>query len=97
MRMSGNDGSLCQEAREFFYELLCRGAGAVPEPIARHVESCPFCQQEMGRLKSAIREADAPSKPSAASAKDAAVEALSRQFELLGEQVRCSHAKPFLP
>jgi len=97
MTMSGNGEGHCLEAREHYYELLCRGAGAVPEPIARHVEGCSFCQQEIRRLKDAIGEVDEPSSPSVASAKNAAVETLSRQFELLGEQVRCSHAKPFLP
>jgi hypothetical protein len=92
MTVFGNGKDLCQEARGYYYELLCRD-GAVPETIARHVEGCAFCQEEIRRLGNALHEADAPSKPSAGPV----ISALNRQFEFLGEQVRCSHVKPFLP
>jgi hypothetical protein len=97
MTMHGHGESLCQEAREHYYDFLCGGGEAVPEAIARHIENCPFCRQEILRLGDAIHRADDPSRSPTVPAHDAVVEALSRQFEWLGEQVRCSHAKPFLP
>ncbi len=96
MGASGNGNSLCHEAREYYYDLLCHEDAAVPETIVRHVEHCPFCRDQIDRLKDAVSETASPADASD-SAGDGIVEVLSRQFGYLGEPVDCSHVKPFLP
>ncbi len=59
MRAHGNGKSLCQEAEEYYYEILCRDGIVVPEAITRHVESCPFCQQQIRRLGDTFLQAEA--------------------------------------
>lgn len=97
MTMYGHGESLCQEAREHYYDFLCKGGQAVPEAIAHHIQDCPFCQEEVRRLGDAIGGSDDPSQSLAVPRDNGVVEALSREFELLGRQVRCCHARPFLP
>lgn len=97
MEASGNGKSLCHKAEEYYYDLLCRDDRAVPEAIARHVEGCPFCRRQIRLLAEAFSEtgdpADTPERP-----RDTGdIEALSRQFEFLGEHVGCSEVKAFLP
>lgn len=97
MGISGYGGSLCHKAREYYYELLCHHDAAVPEVIAHHVEGCPFCQQQIRRLRDMLLPAADPGHPPEGPGDEGTVEALGRQFELLGEDVRCSHVKTFLP
>jgi hypothetical protein len=97
MKASGNGKSLCHEAEEYYYALLCHDDVAVPEAIARHVESCSFCLQQIHRLRDMLSQAGDPADPSGGPGDEGALEALSRQFEFLGEPVRCSHVKAFLP
>jgi len=95
--MHGYGESLCQEAREYYYDFLCRGEKAVPKALVHHIRNCPFCQEEIRRLGEVIHSSDDPSRFPPTPAQDAVVEALSREFELLSEQVRCRHVKRFLP
>jgi len=97
MTLYGNGEKLCQEAREHYYDYLCRGAKAVPLAIARHIESCSVCQEEIRWLGDMLREAEVSPQVSSEPGRDKVLEALNQQFEHLGEQVRCSHVKPFLP
>lgn len=97
MRASGGGKSLCHKAKEYYYELLRHDDTAVPEAIVRHVAGCSFCQQQIHRLKDTLSQSDHPSSPSDGLAGQETVEVLGRQFEFLGQHVRCSHARPFLP
>jgi hypothetical protein len=95
--MSGDGESLCQRAREYYYELLRRNDDVVPEAIGRHVKTCPVCQEQLARLHEVLSQTGKKSDSSDASASEEAIEALSRQFAFLGKPVRCSQVKPFLP
>ncbi|MBP7051519.1 MAG: hypothetical protein KBE65_10935 [Phycisphaerae bacterium] len=97
MTMSGDGESLCQRAREYYYELLRKNDDVVPEAIGRHVRTCPVCQEQLARLHEVLSETRQKSDSSDASASEEAIEALSRQFAFLGKPVRCSQVKPFLP
>src|SRR5512133_49335 len=97
MGTSGNGGSLCHKAKEYYYALLCHDDTAVPEPVARHAEDCPFCQQQIRRLKDMLMSPGDPAGPAEDRGQAKVVETLGRQFEFLGERVRCSQARAFLP
>ncbi len=94
MRPSGGE-RLCQEARAYYYDLLCQEEAAVPALVRHHVSTCPACQEEMGRLREALLESQRPA--GAAAWQDETIESLAQQFQLLDERVTCFEAKPRLP
>ena len=88
-------GDLCRNAEEHYFDLLENDA-VVPETIRHHVENCPFCRRQIGRLRKLVSDTgseDGRASPSI----DGTVEALGRQFEWLDEPVACSRVRPFLP
>ncbi len=93
----GNGEGLCHRAREYYYDLLRQNDAAVPEPIARHVKACPFCQGQISRLHKALSRTENRSDSPDGRDSEEAIEALARQFGFLGESVHCSQVKPFLP
>jgi len=97
MTARGNGESLCHEAREYYYELLCHHEAAVPEAVVRHVERCSFCREQISRLREALAQAENQPDTSPGPGSNESVEAISRHFELLEERVHCSQVKPFLP
>ncbi len=97
METQGNDESLCQEAKEYYYAILCPDGIGVPETIARHVESCPFCREQIRRLRDTLNQADAGAESADVASDKTSLGDLSRQFEFLGETVTCDHVRPFLP
>lgn len=97
MRVYGNDKNLCQEAKEYYYEILCRDGIVVPEAVTRHVESCSFCQEQIRRLGDTFVQADVGIDSPGDVSDTTSLDALNRQFEFLGETVTCSHVRPFLP
>lgn len=97
MGVFGNGGNLCDRAREHYYALLCHDEGAVPEAVVRHVESCPLCREQIRRLGNVLGQGQERAEASEGEDDEETVEALDRQFEHLGERVRCSQAKAFLP
>ncbi len=97
MTVSGNGKSLCHKAREYYYELLRHDGAVVPEAIALHVKTCPFCEQQIRQLREALVQAENRPSPADHPEDEGVIDALSRQFELVGEPVTCSHVKLFLP
>lgn len=97
MAMHGNDESLCQEAKEYYYEILCRDGIVVPEAVTRHVERCSFCQEQIRRIRETFVQPDGQADAPDSASDKTDLDALSRQFEFLGETVACSQARPFLP
>ena len=94
--MRSSEGErLCQEAQVYYYDLLCQEEAAVPAVVRRHVATCPACQEEMGRLRGALFEAQRPAR-AADTWQDETIEALAQQFQLLDQRVTCSEAKPLL-
>ena len=88
-------GDLCRNAEEHYFDLL-ENDTVVPETIRHHVENCPFCRRQIGRLRRLVSDARSEGG-SACPPIDGTVEALGRQFEWLDEPVACSRVKPFLP
>ena len=97
MRVSENGKSLCHEAREYYYDLLCGEGAGVPDAIVRHVEECSFCREQIRGLQEAVSWAESRSGPPDQPGDGETTELLSRQFEFVGERVACSHVRPFLP
>jgi hypothetical protein len=95
MRASGGK-RLCQEARVYYYDLLCPDEAEVPPSVRQHVATCPVCQEQIRRLREALLDAERNPSP-VGSWSDETVEALAEQFQLLDEHVTCSLAKPCLP
>jgi len=93
----GKSESLCHKAREYYYDLLCHDETTVPAAIARHVEGCSFCREQIRRLKESLGQAQNERKSPEGSENNQGIEALSRHFEFLDERVHCSAVKPFLP
>lgn len=93
----GKSESLCHKAREYYYDLLCHDETTVPEAIARHVEGCSFCREQIRRLEESLAQAPHESTTPEGPENNQGIEALSRHFEFLDERVHCSHVKPFLP
>jgi hypothetical protein len=96
--MGASDGTgACQEAAQYYYDLLCREDAAVPERIKGHVENCPFCREQVRRLGEVLAETDRDAGPSAGHTAAETVAALTAHLELVDEQVTCSRVKAFLP
>ncbi len=95
--MRASDGRRpCQEARAYYYDLLCPDEANVPSPIRQHVATCPFCREQMGRLRETLFEWERNPRGCAAP-EDETIEALAEQFRLLDERVTCSDARACLP
>ncbi len=95
--MRASDGKRpCQEARVYYYDLLCPDEAAVPPVVRQHVATCPFCREQMGRLRETLFEEEREPRGSRAP-EDETIEALAEQFRLLDERVTCSDARPCLP
>ncbi len=89
--------SRCQRAAEYYYDLLYDDDATIPQWVRGHVESCPFCREQMRRLgemlAEANRDAGLPSRPSA----EETVGTLTGHLNLVDEPVTCAHVKSFLP
>lgn len=97
MTIWGKSESLCDKAREFYYEFLRHNRAAVPDAIIHHIEGCAFCQEEIRRLQEAMTQVrDAPN-PAPGPRRNDATETLSRHFEFLDESICCFQVRPFLP
>lgn len=95
MRVSDGE-PLCQEARVYYYDLLCPDETIVPPSVRRHVASCPFCREQIGRLRETLFELERQPGDSRMPT-DETIEVLAEQFQLLDERVTCSDARPCLP
>jgi hypothetical protein len=85
----------CQEARVYYYDLLCQDDAAVPESIRCHVKACPVCRDQMCRLRETLFEA--ASGPDGINSTDEdMIQTLAEQFRLQDEHLTCSEARPFL-
>ncbi len=87
--------SNCASARQYYYDLLDKGAeGDVPEIVLRHVDSCRRCQADISRLRALL----AGTGNAAQSQKDLVIrELLSLHFAWIDKSVTCKTVKPFLP
>ncbi|MCU0916991.1 MAG: hypothetical protein MUC88_20875 [Planctomycetes bacterium] len=90
------DRCLCREAADYYYDLLSQDRAAVPPHVVDHVEACLLCQEQIGRLRDVLREAERHPDPGERGGTEM-VAALTRQFRLLDENVMCADVKPFLP
>ncbi len=86
----------CQEARAYYYDLLCPDEADVPLPVRQHVATCPFCREQMGRLRETLFALELHPDGSDPS-QDETIETLAEQFRLLDERVTCSDARSCLP
>ncbi len=95
--MRASDGRRpCQEARAYYYDLLCPDGADVPPTVRGHVAICPFCREQMGRLREMLFALELHPDGSDTS-QDETIETLAEQFRLLDERVTCSEARPCLP
>lgn len=95
MEASDSKKGLCEEAREYYYDILCEDTATVPEAVIRHVEQCSFCQGQVCRLGEAFSRPASPA--SGPDDRDGGgIEALGWHFAWLGEPVSCSHVRRFL-
>ena len=92
--MRAPDGSgRCRDAEEYYYDLLERDGDEVPEAIRRHVETCPFCREQIARLREALAQAVDPGDR----LQEGIAETLTRHFARLGDEIGCCDVRPFLP
>ncbi|AQT68660.1 anti-sigma factor [Anaerohalosphaera lusitana] len=88
---------LCDQAAIYLYDYLSKDLSAdVPPEMRTHIDSCPYCQQQLKLLKQACA-ADIDESVDGSPNPKALNEMLSLHFEFAGREVRCRDAKPFLP
>jgi len=89
--------SLCLEAEPYYYDIIFGGGDEpVPEHIARHVDECPDCQEQLSQLKAALLQADnVTAEENRANSTIAGM--LRLHFSYVGKPVTCRIVKPFLP
>ncbi len=89
--------SRCQAAAEYYYDLLHDDDATIPEWVWGHVESCPFCREQMRRLGEMLSEANRDAGLPARRTAEETVGTLTGHLNLLDEPVTCAHVKSFLP
>jgi hypothetical protein len=90
--------SLCQQAEQYYYDFLCSESNEpVPEFIINHINQCPYCNEQITKLKSALSQVKdyIDSKQNQISIATAAW--LRLHFAYIGKRVTCETVKPFLP
>ena len=80
---------ICQEAGQHYFACLEKDWSSIPGPVLEHLNTCQYCQEQMGCLCAEIKKADGTQK----STKDL----LPLHYHLMNKWVCCDHVKPFLP
>ena len=78
----------CETAKFYYYEYLENGR--VPADVKAHLEACPDCQKELGRLREELDRSDVVDKPWRPAW-------LQLHYRLLNQWVSCDTVRPFLP
>jgi hypothetical protein len=95
--ISSNSNLLCEQAASHYFDVLSgQLEGNVPKEVLSHIQQCDWCQAEIERLKTTLKDEDA-GEATKKHIRHAVVTSLRLQYAYTGAEVACDQVKPFLP
>ena len=89
---------LCEQAKFYYYDLLFQESNRiVPEFIINHIKKCQFCQKQILKLNSSLKQAESVNSSEQIKSSSEISSMLKLHFAYLNKPVNCEITKPFLP
>ncbi|MBN2589457.1 MAG: hypothetical protein JXA96_06320 [Sedimentisphaerales bacterium] len=98
MMISQNHKSTCEQTSLYYYDFLFqKDKSEIPEHILNHIKQCNNCQNQIYRLKKAIKQSEQTEPHVQGKTGTLLANSLKRHFSYINQDTTCALVKPFLP